>query len=319
MFLRYIMVSSFFTLSAFPALAQEYPTQTVTLVHGFSPGSNVDNIARIISDELSEGLGQRVIVESRPGAAGNIASASVANAEPDGYTIYLLIGGHTVSAAMYETLAFDPVEDFTFISTVSEFPFFVATTPGRFDSLEDLARQLREEPESLTVSSTGTGTTQHLTGELIGLRAGGRFTHVPYQGGAAAITAVLGGEVDVAVDAATVLDGHVRGGAIELMAVTSAERWESEPDVPTLAETILPGFDIMSWSGIVAPAGLPDEIVQRLHVEIVRVLEVPEVRDRLALLGSRAAPRSPEDFRAMIEQQIENWTLVVDEAGLEKL
>jgi tripartite-type tricarboxylate transporter receptor subunit TctC len=204
-------------------------------------------VSRIIANEMSHGLGQPVVVEPKPGAGGNIASASVAKSPADGYTLILLTGGHTVSTALYKSLQFDPVEDFAFISTVTRFPFFIAVRPNTFASLKELVTKAQANPGGVTFGSAGTGTTQHLTGELLALQSGTRFTHVPYLGGAAAVTALLRGEIDVLVDTGAGLAGQSAAGAIRIIGVSSKDRWRRTPEVPTVAETVLPSFDIASW------------------------------------------------------------------------
>lgn len=305
-------------LMASGALAQDYPNRPIRLVHGFAAGGNADTISRIIGDEMARGLGQPVVVEARPGAGGNIASDYVARSPADGYTLQLLIGGHSVSPAIYTSLPFDPVDDYEFITTVSEFPFLIATRAGEYASLQALIDHAGEEPDNIKFGSAGIGTTQHLTGELLAIETGVSFLHIPYQGGAAAIAALLGGEVDLVIDAGTVISGHASGGALDVLGVSSPERWSDTPDVPTVSETVSPGFDVMSWSGLGAPAGTPPEVIERLRAEAHRALGEEAVQQRLRLLGSEAAPSSGEETRAMIERQIAEWTRVVETAGIER-
>src|SRR4051812_41623068 len=185
------------TQTACIAVAEDaYPSRPITLMHGFAPGGNADSMSRIMADQMSRDLGQPVVVEAKPGAGGNIASTVVAKARPDGYTLQLLVGGHAVSAALYKTLRYDPVKDYAFVSTVAKFPFFIAARAGKFASLQDLIAKAKEQPGRLTFATAGVGTTQHLTGESLAQRTGVRFTHIPYQGGPATVTAVLRGDVD---------------------------------------------------------------------------------------------------------------------------
>ena len=209
-------------LMATAASAQDnYPSRPVRLVHGFAAGGNADVFARLVANELTRSLGQPVVVEPRPGAGGNVASGFVAKSPPDGYTIQLMVGGHTVSAALYKSLPFDPVNSYAFISTIGKFPFFVATRGKTFSSLKELVAKAKAKQGGLNFGSSGVGTTQHLTGELLALQTGTRFTHVPYPGGSAAATALLRGEVDLIVDTGTVISaqasaGNVRGARREL-------------------------------------------------------------------------------------------------------
>ena len=301
------------------AVAQEaYPSRPVRLIHGFAAGGNADTVSRIIADEMSRGLGQSVIVEAKPGAGGNIASAAAAKSAPDGYTLVLLTGGHTVSAALYKALQFDPVEDYVFISTITKFPFFIAVRPNTFASLKELVTKAQAHPGGVTFGSAGVGTTQHLTGELLALQSGTRFTHVPYSGGATATTALLRGDIDVLVDTGAALAGQSVAGAIRMIGVSSKERWNRTPEIPTVAETVLPDFDIVSWTGLAVPAGTPAPVVAKLRAELHRTLAAPEVRERLRALDSEPAPSSGEDMQQLIKRQISVWTRVVKEAGIEK-
>jgi tripartite-type tricarboxylate transporter receptor subunit TctC len=301
------------------AAAQDvYPSRVVRLAHGFAAGGNADTVSRIIANEMSRGLGQSVVVEPRPGAGGNIASAAAAKSTADGYTMVLLTGGHTVSAALYKSLQFDPVEDFVFVSTVTKFPFFIAVRPNTFGSLKELITKAQANPGGVTFGSAGIGTTQHLTGELLAQQSGTRFTHVPYPGGAPATTALLRGEIDVLVDTGAGLAGQAAAGAIRLIGVSSKDRWGRTPEIPTVAEAVLPGFDIVSWTGLAVPAGTPAPIVAKLRAELHRTLAVPEVQDRLRALDSEPAPSSGEEMRELIKGQITLWTRVVKDAGIEK-
>ena len=297
---------------------ETYPSRAIRLVHGFAPGGNADTVARIVSDEMSRGLGQPVIVEAKPGAGGNIASGYVAKSTPDGYTIQLLVGGHTVSAALYKSLNYDPVSDYTFISTIGKFPFFVAAQSHTYASLSDLIKKAKAAPGTVKIGHSGVGTTQHLTGELLGLRTGVKFLQVPYRGGSAASTALLGGQVDLLIDAGTVVRSQAEAGNFDILAVTTKERWADSPTVPTISETVAPGFDILSWTGIGAPAGIPKPAEEKLLAEVHRVLALPEVQERLKALGAVPWAANGEEMKTMIEQQINVWKKVVAEAGVEK-
>ena len=307
------------TQTACIAVAEDaYPSRPITLMHGFAPGGNADSMSRIMADQMSRDLGQPVVVEAKPGAGGNIASAVVAKARPDGYTLQLLVGGHAVSAVLYKTLRYDPVKDYAFVSTVAKFPFFIAARAGKFASLQDLIAKAKEQPGRLTFATAGVGTTQHLTGELLAQRTGVRFTHIPYQGGPATVTAVLRGDVDFLVDTGTVIHGQAEAGALDILGVSSRERWPESPKVPTVAETVAPDFDVISWTGIAAPAGTPDTVVNALNAEVKRALADASVQERLRALDSQPAPSSSEELRTLLTRQIATWTRVVDEAGIEK-
>lgn len=313
-----LFVSALTLVPGIAAAQETYPSRPVSLVHGFAAGGNADVISRIMADQLSKDLGQPVVVEAKPGAGGNIASAFVAKAPADGYTMQLLVGGHTVSAALYKKLQFDPVKDYTFISTVAKFPFFIAVKGGAYPSLQALIAKAKEKPGALNFGSAGVGTTQHLTGELLAQRTGTRFTHIPYQGGPATVTAVLRGDVDFIIDTGTVIKSQAAAGALDILAVSSGERWVLTPNVPTVAETVAPGFDIISWTGIAVPSGTPAPVVDKLGTEVRRALTVAQVQERLRTLDSEPAPSSSAELGELITRQIDTWTRVVEQAGLEK-
>lgn len=304
---------------ALPAAAQSnYPDRAIRIVHGFGAGGNADTVSRILADAMSKGLGEPVVVESRPGAGGTVASGYVAQQEADGYTLQLLVGGHTVAAGLYKSLPYDSVADFTFLSIIGQFPFFVAARAGAYDSMADLIGKAKANPGSVKIGHSGVGSTQHLTGELLGIETGAQFIHVPYKGGAAAITAMLGGEVDVVIDTGTVIFGQAQAGTADVLAVTSAERWPDSPDVPTLSETVAPGFDVVSWTGLGAPAGLPADVVTVLETEIQRVMALPEVREQIAALGANPVGSNGDALKTLVERQIGVWAKVIETAGIER-
>ncbi|MBF9043756.1 tripartite tricarboxylate transporter substrate binding protein [Rhodobacterales bacterium HKCCE4037] len=304
---------------ALPAVAQDsFPDRALRIVHGFGPGGNADTVSRIMAEQMTQGLGQPVVVESRPGAGGTVASGYVAGEEPDGYTLQLLVGGHAVAAGLYNELPYDSVEDFTFLSTVGQFPFFVAARAGEYESINALIEAALAEPGSIVIGHSGVGSTQHLTGELLGLETGAEFIHVPYQGGAAASTALMGGEVNLIIDTGTVIRGQADAGVYDILAVTSAERWPGYEDVPTLNETVAEGFDVISWTALGAPAGLPEDVEATLSEEIARVLELEDVRGQIEALGANPQGSTGEELQALVERQIAVWTEVIDSAEIER-
>ena len=303
---------------AAPALAQNFPDRALRIVHGFGAGGNADVVSRIMAEAMSADLGEPVVVESRPGAGGTVASGYVATEAADGYTLQLLVGGHAVAAALYNQLPYDSVSDFTFLSTVGQFPFFVAARAGEYESIDALIEAALAEPGGLVIGHSGVGSTQHLTGELLGLQTGTEFIHVPYQGGAAASTALMGGEVDLIIDAGTVIRGQADAGVFDVLAVTSATRWPDAPDVPTLAETVAPGFDVISWTALGAPAGLPDDVAAILSGSISGALAQPAVQDAIAALGANPTGSTGAELQALIERQIAVWTEVIETAGVER-
>jgi tripartite-type tricarboxylate transporter receptor subunit TctC len=299
-------------------LAQDaaWPSRPIQLVHGFGAGGNADVVARLIGQRLQTLLKQPVVIDIKSGAGGSIATNFVAKARPDGYSLVMLTGAHTVSAALTRSQPYDPVKDFAFISTVSSFPFVVAVRaehPAK--TLADLMAMARQEPGKITFTSVGVGSTQHMVGELLGASAGVKLVHVPYRGGGAPVQSVIGGDVDILADTLTVATPHIRSGRLRALGVTSAQAWPSMPGVPTVAAT-LPGFEVLSWLGLAAPAGTPEAVIRLLNAETRRALQEPELQKTLADLGSQAAPNSPQEMRAMVEQDIVRWRAVVDKAGI---
>ncbi len=295
---------------------QDYPARAVQLIHGFGAGGNADVVSRLVSQKLALELKQPVVVEIKSGAGGSIATNFVAKAKPDGYSLVMLTGAHTVTAALAKNLAYDSLNDFAFISTVSSFPFVIAVRaehPAK--TLADLLASAKQEPGKTTFTSVGVGSTQHMVGELLGSAAGVKLLHVPYRGGGAPVTAVLAGDVDVLADTLTVATPHIKSGKLRALAVTSASAWPSLPGVAPVSAT-LPGFEIRSWLGLAAPAGTPEPVVRRLSADMRRIAADPEFQQSLANLGSEASPSAPAEMRTMVEREIVRWKAVVDKAGI---
>lgn len=318
--LRTLMTTLPLTIAlALPAVAQDsFPDRSLRIVHGFGPGGNADTVSRIMAEQMTQGLGEPVVVESRPGAGGTVASGYVSGEDPDGYTMQLLVGGHAVAAALYNELPFEPVDDYTFLSTLGQFPFFIAARAGEYESIDALIEAAMADPGSIVIGHSGVGSTQHLTGELLGLETGVDFIHVPYQGGAAASTALMGGEVNLIIDTGTVIRGQADAGVYDILAVTSAERWPGYEDVPTVNETVAEGFDVISWTAIGAPAGLPEDVEATLSEEIARVLAIDEVQEQIAALGANPQGSTGAELQALVERQIAVWTTVIDAAEIER-
>jgi len=297
------------------AAGAAYPERPIQLIHGFGAGGNADTVSRLVARHLQAALGQPVVVEIKSGAGGVVASSYVAKAEPDGYTLVMLTGGHTVSAAVNKSLPYDPVADFQPISTVTAFPFVVsvkADNPAR--TLADLLGTARAKPGTVSFSSVGVGSTQHLTGELLAATAGVQMLHVPYRGGAAPVQAVLAGDVDVLVDTATVAAPQLRAGTMRALAITSSKPWPLLPGVP-VADTV-PGFQVYSWLGIAAPVGTPGPVVDRLHAALAAMLLDPAFRKAVNDIGSEPSGSSPAQMRTMIESEITRWKKVVQQANI---
>ncbi len=300
-------------------LAQDYPNRPVRILQGFAPGGNADNIARVLAAEMTKGLGQPILVEARPGAGGNLAADAVAKAQPDGYTLLLAVGGHTVSGALYKALPYRSVEDFEWISTATLFPFTISVNAEKgARNMAELLQAAKAKPEGVTYGSAGIGSTQHLTGELLASMTGAKMIHVPYKGDAAALTGLLGGETSFVVAPATAVLPHVKGGKLRAIAVTRNVRWQGMPEVPTVEEGGVAGFDIGSWAGLATTGGVPRPIVMRLHAEMQKALQAPEVRARLEAFGGEVRGSTSEEMRARIAGEVQRWSKVIREAKIEQ-
>lgn len=299
-----------------PAAAQSYPNRPLTLIHGFAPGGNADTMARILADALDDTLGQRVMVDARPGAGGTLASELVTRAAADGHTLLMLTAGHATTAHLLTGLKYDPVDDFAMVTSIAFYPYVVAVSAEHpFRSLTDMIRTAKEQPEAVTYTSVGIGTVPHLTGELIASQAGVKMTHIPYRGGIAPMTDVLAGRVDVLIDTQTVSMPHIASGAARGLGVTSKTRWPGTPGVPTVAET-LPGFHVETWIGLATVKGTPAAIVERLHREAIRALGSPEVAAKLRGLGADVRPSSPGAMRQLVRSEVDRWGVVIRGAGI---
>jgi tripartite-type tricarboxylate transporter receptor subunit TctC len=301
---------------ALAAAQDNYPSRPLLLTHGFAAGGNGDVVSRIVADALAPRLGQPVVVEPRPGAGGNTASARLAKADPDGYTLITFTGGHAVSAAIYKSLPFDPVDDFQMVSIYGYQAFMIAVRKeSRLQTVADLIAAAKAAPGKLTYSSVGVGSTQHLAGALLCAMAGIEMTHVPYRGGTAPMTDLLGGQIDLSVDTITVIEPQLRAGNVRALGVTSGTKWWSLPDITPIAATVS-GFDVRTWLGLAGPKGMPGAVVQRLNAALRAGLADPAVDARLRKVGMDVAPSSPEEMRTMVAGQIANWKRVVADAKI---
>ncbi len=300
------------------ATAQDYPNRPIKIVVGFAPGGGVDTVARLVGQEMSKGLGQPVVVENRPGAAGTIGAAAAARSDPDGYTLVMLPGGHPLYGATHKSLPFDTVKSFEWISTIVTLQFIALARPeGPYKSVPDLIAAAKAAPETITYASAGAGSTHHLTIELLANRAGVKFLHVPYQGDAPALGALLADQVKFTIATPTQAIGNIQGGKVRALAVTGNTRMPKLPDVPTMEQaTGFKDFDVRTWFGLAAPAGVPAAIVNRLNAELRKALAAPEIKARLEQIGGEVAPSTPAEFRARIVRELATWTKVVDDIKL---
>jgi tripartite-type tricarboxylate transporter receptor subunit TctC len=315
---RAIVVALLAIGSAGLVFAQTYPSHLIKMMHGFTPGGNVDVLARIVAQEMSNGLGQPIVVESKPGAAGSFAAEAVVHAAPDGYTLLFVPSAHAVTGAIYKSMKYRPLDDFDWISTVSFYPFIICVRrDSKFQSLADLLEAARAKPESVSYGSAGVGTIQHMIAELLANATKLKFLQIHYRGEAQASTGLLTGDIDFLVSTPTVALSHIQSGEFRALAVTGRTRWSGLPDVPSVDEAGVPGFEITSWSGLAGPAGLPERIVKQLNAEVRRAIAVPEVKALLESLGGEAKAMSPEEMRALVERQLALWSRVAREQHIQ--
>lgn len=303
-------------LAATGALAQsavdKWPTRPVRMVHGFTSGGSVDITARLLAQHMTEALGQQVIVDGRPGAGGTTGAAIVAKSTPDGYTLFLMASGHATSPALYRSLPYHPVNDFTMISMVASNPMVVLATPAFPPrTIQDLVKAAKSEPEKINFGTGGVGTGMHLAAVLFQARAGIRMNHVPYKGGTAGPTALLAGEIPLFFTTAAGVINHVAEGRIRALAVTTKKRFVVWPNVPTIAETVLPDFDVLAWYAVAAPKGLPPVRVSRLNAVVRDTLKRQDVADKLLGLGAETRPTSARDAQDFLASEVARWGKVV--------
>jgi tripartite-type tricarboxylate transporter receptor subunit TctC len=294
-----------------------YPTKPIRLVVPFPPGGATDILARNVAQRLTETWGQSVVVDNRPGAGGNIGTELVAKAAPDGYTLEMgTVGTHAINASLYAKIPFDHVKDFAPVILVAGVPNVLVVNPSLpVNSVQELIAYAKANPGKLNFASSGPGTSIHLSGELFKVMAGVQMTHVPYKGSAPALADLLGGQVQLMFDNLPPSLPQIKAGKLRPLAVTSLTRAPALPDVPTIAESGLPGFEASSWFGILAPAGTPPAIIAKLNAEVAKWLASPEGKEKLVAIGANAAGGSPEDFARHIQAETAKWAKVVKESG----
>ena len=318
MILRTALCCLLLVLTTGSLQAQTYPTRPIKLVNGFAAGGSSDIVARLIAQKLSTALGQEVIVETRTGAGGVPANDFVSKAPADGYTLILITGGYPVQAGMLKSLPYDPMTGFSFISTLTFYPFVFVTSPtAPQQTAEDFIKAARANPGKLSFASAGIGTLHHLSAELFNTLANTDALHVPYRGGTGPITEIMAGRIDAMFETMTVTLPQVRSGKLKALAVTSKERSSFLPEVPALA-TYLPGFDVTSFLGLAAPPGTPRPIIDRINSEVRRALADPDMKKRFADLGGEARGGTPEEMRAYVEGEINKWKRLIEARKIEK-
>ncbi len=305
-------------LSTAPAWAQGYPNKQINLIVGFTAGGSTDIVARLVAEEMRKTFGQSVVVENKSGAAGNIAANFVAKAKPDGYTLLIgSVGPLAINATLYGNMPYDNLRDFTPVSLIVHVPNMLVVNPALMPvrSVAEFVSLAKANPGKYFYGSTGTGTSAHLSGEQLKLMTGIDVTHVPYKGAAAVNDVLSGNQGMFMFGTIPSVIQFVRGGRLRGLAVTSLKRSASAPDIPTMAESGYPEFEASSWFGLLGPADMPRDIVNKLHAEVVRILKIPEIRDKLSQQGADPVGNTPEEFGAYIRAETTKWAKVVRASG----
>jgi tripartite-type tricarboxylate transporter receptor subunit TctC len=316
--LAFIRIAVLAALGVAPALAQNYPTKPIRILIAQAPGSATDVVSRVVGNRLSEGLGQPVVIETRPGAGGMVGTEAAARSTPDGYTLFMANNStHGSNPAVYAKLPYDAVNDFAPISFVASVPYVLVVDPALpVSSVQELIAHAKSRPGKMNYASAGNGSTHHFCGELLKSMAGIDMLHIPYKGSPPAIAGLLGGEVSLMFANLTDIGSQIKGGKVKALAVSTPKRAGSLPDLPTLSEAGLPGFEITSWFGLLAPAATPAPIIARLNAETNKVLARADVRDTLGAQGLEVTAGTPEQFAAHIKSEIAKFTKIGKAAGI---
>ena len=315
-----------FSFSLFPfafslgsVAAADYPSRPIRLVVPYPPGASTNDIlGRALAIRLTPALGQQVVVDNRPGASGTMGSELVAKAQPDGYTLLVAIQSPlALGPSIYEKLGFDPVKDLAPVARFAAIPYaMVVSNSVLAKSIQDLIALAKAKPGSLNFASSGVGGTPHMCSELFKRAAGIDIVHIPFKGAGIAVPAVIGGQVEMFCTGLTALTNQIRAGKVRALGIATLKRSPLMPEVPTIAEQGLPGFEVVSWSGVAAPAKTPPAIIRRLHAEIVKIVNAPDMQKFLASQGAEPALMGPEEFGAYIKADIAKWAKVVKAAGI---
>jgi tripartite-type tricarboxylate transporter receptor subunit TctC len=307
----------FLSFLASEAAAQQYPSKPIRFVVPYPPGGPLDAVARLTAQKVSEAVKQPVIVDNKPGAGGNIGADTVAKSPADGYTILMgAVATHAINPTLYASIPYDPVRDFAPVTQLASTPNILIVNPSiPASNVREFIAYAKANPGKLNFGSGSTGSAGHLAGELFKSMAGIEMTHVPYKGAAPAMQDLVGGQIQLMFDNLASALGQVRAGKVKGLAVTTAKRTPLAPDLPTIAESGLPGFDISTWFGIFVPAGTPREVVDRLHAEFTRALAAPDVREKILNLGAEPVGNRPEEFAAYIKREAEKYARVIKASG----
>ena len=315
---RHLSVLLLASAAAWGAHAQErFPAKPITIVVPQAAGGANDAIARVLGQKLSQQLGQSVVIDNRPGAGGNVGTAYVARAKPDGYTLLVQAdSAQVINPWLYKSTGFDPVKDFEPVAPLAHAGYVLTAHPSfAANNMKELIALAKANPGKYHIASAGNGTLNHLIGEMLGKAAGIELTHVPYKGSAAAATDVVGGQVPLSVQSLPSSIAFIKGGKLKVLGVVNEKRVAALPDVPTIGET-LPGFGKTPWYGMFAPAGTPRAIVTQLNAEVMKILSAPDVKERLQAIGAEPMSATPEQFQAMVKADLEKWARLVRSAGI---
>ncbi len=302
---------------ALPASAQPYPSRPIKIIVPFGPGGFTDVAARILQKELAPVIGQAIVVENKPGAGSTIGTAEVAKqSKPDGYTLVMISSTHVISPHLYKEMPYDPIKDFTPVMKLAEGPYVLVTHPSLpVKNVAELIALARAKPDTIDYASSGNGSSQHLVGALFATMARAPINHVPYKGSSGAMNDLLGGQVKVSFVGVPNALPNLASGKLRALAVTTARRYPGLPDVPTLDEAGVKGFDATLWLGLLAPPGTPKDIVLKLNGEIAKILSTPDARKLMSSAGVDVATSSPEEFAALLQSDLDRWGKVVKETG----
>lgn len=301
------------------AWAQDkWPSKPITYVVPFPAGGTTDILGRLIGQKLGTALGTTIVIENKGGAGGSVGSELASRAPADGYT---MLGGtissHAINVSLYPKLGYDPIKSFSPVVLVGSNPVvLVVKADSPYKTLQDVLAAAKAKPKTVSSASAGNGTSQHMTLELLGFKTGTQFVHVPYKGSGPAIQDVIGGQVDMMFDTTVVAGPHIQSGKLRAIAVSSAKRLESMPNVPTIAESGVSDFEVTSWQAIFVPAGVPKPIIDRLHEEIMKILQTTEMQDKLKSLGMQPSSRTPDQVAAFQKAEVEKWAQVIKAAGI---
>ena len=319
MFSKFLYQSTFvfFSLVLFNHAAANYPEKPIRLVVPFPAGGAADIMARGLATKLGIELGQTIVIDNKGGAGGTTASEIVAKAPSDGHTLLFgTMGTHAINAALYPKLRYDPIKDFKPITLTHITPRVLVTSPTlQFNTIAELITHARNKPGALTYGSAGSGSSSHLSGVLFSTLAGIEMLHVPYKGSAPLLTDVLTGRVDMTFDSYSVYEDHIRSGKVKALGVTSRERMAVLPQVPSISESGLKGYEVLNWLGLLAPAGTPDAIVNRINAATLQAMKSPDLRQQLSGLGIEPTNSTPEQFSALIKTEILKWAEIVKRSG----